>query len=321
MKTDPTLSREPRYRIGAVSRATGIAPDTIRMWERRYGNLVPARSDAGGRLYSDADIAHLRLVKQLIDRGHAIGRLAHLSEEELREILLRHDAGFGGGELIPVDTARIRDQFIAAISQFDVAAAQQLLARASLALPPAELVEELLSPMLREVGHRWASGRLKVSHEHTASTLLRSLIGGILATYAPRGGPTLVVTTPSGELHEFGALLAALLAAAAGWHVLYLGPNLPADEILETALNSEATAVALSLVTAEAPDASADLKKLVDELPPEVTLIAGGEALGRYPMLFPRAMAFGSLGAFNDWLSEQAGRRKPPRGGPGRSAH
>jgi methanogenic corrinoid protein MtbC1 len=277
------------------------------MWERRYKGLVPARSDAGGRLYSDVDIAHLRLIKELIDRGHSIGRIAHLAEDELREILLRHDTGFGVGMILPVDTAPIRDQFLAAITRFDVAAAQQLMARASLALPPTALVNEILVPILQEIGDRWAAGKLKVSHEHTASTLLRSLVGGLLVTYAPRwGGPTLVVTTPPGELHEFGALLTALLAAAAGWHVLYLGPNLPAEEALETIGRSHATALALSIVTEESPDATEDLRRLLEGLPATVVLLVGGEAAARYPFLAERGQVFRSLEEFQQWLADRA---------------
>lgn len=301
-----SLSREPRYRIGAVARATGINPDTLRMWERRYKSLIPARSDAGGRLYSDADIAHLRLLKQLIDRGHAIGRLVLLSEAELEEVLARHD-GLGVVAPAPVmENEPLREQFLTAVSTFDVARAQQLLARASLALPPAQLVNEILVPILQDVGKRWASGQLKISHEHTASTLLRSLVGGLLATYSSRSaGPTVVVTTPAGELHEFGALLTALLAAAAGWHVLYLGPNLPATEILDTVERSHADVLALSVVTTEAPDASADLATLVERLPASVALVAGGEATALYPALTGRARVFQGLDEFNAWLHER----------------
>jgi DNA-binding transcriptional MerR regulator/methylmalonyl-CoA mutase cobalamin-binding subunit len=300
-------SQEPRYRIGAVARATGINPDTLRMWERRYKTLVPARSDAGGRLYSDADIDRLRVIKQLLDRGHAIGRLAHLPEEELRGILARHD-GAAAPPPAALASQGLREQFLAAVVRFDVVTAQQLLARASLALPPAQLVGEVLGPLLREVGTRWENGSLKVAHEHTASTLMRSLVGGLLATYAPRpGAPTLVVTTPAGELHEFGALLGALLAAASGWRALYLGPNLPADEILDAVRRSEARAVALSVVNVAGPETERELRGLIALLPASVALVVGGEAVVRYPFLRERAEVLDDLQAFGAWLAARSG--------------
>lgn len=73
------------YRIGAVSRLTGVAPDTLRVWERRYGAVVPFRSEAGTRLYSQEDVGRLAFIKRLVDGGDAISRVANLSMEELEE--------------------------------------------------------------------------------------------------------------------------------------------------------------------------------------------------------------------------------------------
>jgi len=76
-----------RYRIGAVSRLTGIPTDTLRMWERRYGVVEPMRTEKGGRLYSQEDVTRLTLIKTLVDRGHAIGTVARLSDADLRKRL------------------------------------------------------------------------------------------------------------------------------------------------------------------------------------------------------------------------------------------
>ena len=73
------------YRIGAVSRLTGIAPDTLRVWERRYDAVTPFRTDAGSRLYSQEDVGRLALIKRLVDGGDAISRVANLSMEQLEE--------------------------------------------------------------------------------------------------------------------------------------------------------------------------------------------------------------------------------------------
>jgi DNA-binding transcriptional MerR regulator len=296
----------PRYRIGAVAKATGIAPDTLRVWERRYGGLTPERSDAGGRLYAPADITRLRLIKELLDRGHAIGTIASLSDVELRQMLAH---GAEGSAPEGTGAAAVREEFVAAIGAFDVEAAQRILARAGLGLPAVILASEIIAPILDEVGRRWADGRLRVAQEHNASSLLRSLVGGLLATYPrSKGAPTMVLTTPTGELHEFGALLAALVAQSMGWNALYLGPNLPVDDMLHAVRRPRASALALSLVTTESPDVSADLDRLVRELPREIALLVGGSAVGRYPVLEARALTLPTLGALEDWLT-----RQPPR--------
>lgn len=75
---------EPGYRIGAVTRLTGIQTDTLRMWERRYQVVTPRRTETANRLYSHHDIARLSLIKSLVDAGHAIGTIAGLSLEQLQ---------------------------------------------------------------------------------------------------------------------------------------------------------------------------------------------------------------------------------------------
>jgi len=82
MTTD-TIDIDNAYRIGAVARLTGIAPDTLRIWERRYQLVEPQRTEKGGRLYSQDDVNRLSMIKTLVDQGHAIGTIAHLSNEEL----------------------------------------------------------------------------------------------------------------------------------------------------------------------------------------------------------------------------------------------
>lgn len=81
-------SADNAYRIAAVAKLTGMPVPTIRMWERRYGVVTPARSAANGRLYSRADIDRLMLLKAVADAGHAIGTVAQLSEAQLQTRLL-----------------------------------------------------------------------------------------------------------------------------------------------------------------------------------------------------------------------------------------
>ncbi len=75
------------YRIGAVARLTGISPDTLRIWERRYDIVEPQRTPKGGRLYSQQDVTRLTMIKTLVDQGHAISTVASLSVEELNRRL------------------------------------------------------------------------------------------------------------------------------------------------------------------------------------------------------------------------------------------
>jgi MerR family transcriptional regulator, light-induced transcriptional regulator len=79
------IGNAPTYRIGAVSRLTGVPADTLRVWERRYTVVAPMRSDTGTRLYGPEDVGRLALIKRLVDRGDAISTVANLSLEQLRQ--------------------------------------------------------------------------------------------------------------------------------------------------------------------------------------------------------------------------------------------
>ena len=99
MGSRTAVSPEHRYRIGAVSRLTGVAPDTLRVWERRYGAVAPTRSASGTRLYTSEDIRRLTLIKRLLDGGDAISQVANLSTE-----LLQNRAQ---GEVVPDDAPAV----------------------------------------------------------------------------------------------------------------------------------------------------------------------------------------------------------------------
>jgi DNA-binding transcriptional MerR regulator len=80
----------PRYRSGAVARMIQMPVSTLRVWERRYGVVQPALSASGHRLYSALDVRRLAQLKQLTDTGHAIGSIAALDEEALRQVASTH---------------------------------------------------------------------------------------------------------------------------------------------------------------------------------------------------------------------------------------
>jgi len=85
--TNNTRAMHNMYRIGAVSRLTGISADTLRIWERRYNLVEPQRTEKGGRLYTQDDVTRLTMIKTLVDQGHAISTVANLESRELAQRL------------------------------------------------------------------------------------------------------------------------------------------------------------------------------------------------------------------------------------------
>jgi MerR family transcriptional regulator, light-induced transcriptional regulator len=270
--SDPT----GRYPIGAVSRLTGVAIDTLRIWERRYGVVTPAR-DERGRMYSDADVRRLQLLSAAVARGHAIGRVAKLPDAELEALLIVQpataglDVGSGNGH--PPIAALMR-----ALAAYDADALDRELGRLAVALPPKDLVHKVVLPVMKEVGDEWEAGRISAGQEHLVSAALRNLLGALLRlSLANRGTRRLTFATPSGDRHEFGILAAAMLAALGGLGVVYLGPDLPAAQIHDAATLTESDVVLLGLTFASGQAASmAEVRALADRLPPSVELWLGG---------------------------------------------
>ncbi len=166
----------------------------------------------------------------------------------------------------------------------DGARIQAVLTRAAVELGPGRFIDFVALPFLQRIGGLWEGGELRPGHEHLASVAMRQVLGWLLETFQPtNGAPTLIATTPAGQRHEFGAMLAAAIAATAGWKTVYLGPDLPAEDIAVIAREVEARAVALSMVYPSEKEPLADeLRRLHELLPAGTSLLVGGRAAYLY---------------------------------------
>jgi len=247
-----TLTDDGLYPMRVVARLTGLSPDVVRVWQRRYGAVLPTRTDGNARRFTATDVRRLALLKELVDQGHAIMDIARLDEAAL----LALEAGPEGVSIPDADPCatgspehRLVDAYLAAIQRFDASAAADRLALAAALMRPRELVLNVVLPLLREVGERWHAGRLGVAHEHLVTTHVRGVLGTLVRRAAfDRGAERVLVTTPEGHLHEMGALVGAMLAASRGYDVLYLGPSTPEREVASALAESGASLVLLSVV-------------------------------------------------------------------------
>ncbi len=266
---------QTRYPIRAVAKITGLGLDTLRAWERRYKAVVPERSGRG-RQYGAGDIERLRLLNELVQKGHAIGGIAARSDEELRILLTPLPSQTVSAPGPPADMLA---PILAAIESFDSLRANDELGRLAAVLSPRDLVYDVAVPLMREVGIRWHNGTLAIAQEHLVSEMLRTLLGSMLRLFRPPNpAMTMVLSTPAGESHEFGILAAAMLASLAGVEPVYLGPNLPAREIADAARRTSAEVVALS-VTFPSETTQEELNALAAAMPEDTELWVGGAAI------------------------------------------
>ena len=234
--------------LRTVSRLTGLTPDVIRAWEKRYGVVEPRRGPRGARLYVAADVARLRLLRDVVRTGRTIGDVAHLGSAELT-----HLARQTGARREPEIAAALPtvQAAVAALQRFDTAALHRVLSEALVALGASQFCRRIAAPLLDEVGRCWADGRLSIADEHLLSAAMRNLLGGIAQQRAITTEPVVMLTSPRGERHELGLLLAALTAADAGVAPYYLGVDLPADQIVAAARRARAAVVGLTIVNGE----------------------------------------------------------------------
>lgn len=260
----------------------------IRVWEKRYQAVEPSRTETNRRLYSDAEIDRLALLRDVADSGHNIGAIARLPMERLRE--LAHQAGpshsplVNGEHLEKPAHAAVFERCITAIKALDSKGLEDALKEGSTQLGSQGLLQRVIAPLAQTVGELWRDGSITAAHEHFASAILRTFLGHASKTFAGTDhAPVLIVATPTGQLHELGALLAGSMAANLGWHVTYLGTSLPAAEIAGAARQNRARAVALSIVYPEDdPRLDGELATLRDLLPEALPILIGGRATNAY---------------------------------------
>jgi hypothetical protein len=289
---------------------TGIAIDTLRAWERRYGAVTPVR-DVRGRMYTEADVVRLRLLCGAVGQGHSIGRLAGLTNDQLRDL-----CGAVGVVAVPgADSARRAPldptPLLTALRQYDAVAIDQELSRLAAVLRPLDLLQDVLMPVLTRVGDDWHSQRTRIAHEHLMSSTMRNLLGAFLRLYARREASLrLLFATPTGERHEIATLGAAMLAATAGLGVSYLGPDLPAREIIDSVEPAGAQVLVLGLTTPAADKSrERELKTIVRELPASVELWAGGRGAERHASIIrPRGVVLSDYHAYQLELVRIGGR-------------
>lgn len=233
--------------IGDLSRRTGVAIDTLRAWERRYGVPTPTRSRGGHRRYAERDVERIGWLTARIGEGRRIGEAI----VALRLVEAASGPGSGdspGSSLVEAALAGDRRTMAAGLDA------------AFGALPLAAALEHVVFPALAELGGLWAGGERTIAAEHLLSEDVGRRIASHSAAAQPAGGPVAVVFCPREERHGLGALALATLLGADGWEVLHLGTDTPVAEVADLARRRRAVAtVAVCTLPEIAAEAVAEI--------------------------------------------------------------
>jgi DNA-binding transcriptional MerR regulator/methanogenic corrinoid protein MtbC1 len=254
----------------------------LRAWEMRYGVVSPSRTEGGQRLYSDADVLRLSLLHRVVEEGRNISQVAPMSTAELQVLAREDESGRTGFDppkpLAGTSAAGILTDARRAVDELNPGGLERILTRAALAFSVSTITDDIVGPLLREIGAAWEDGLAGPGQEHLATVVIRRFLEWMLQRVnAEEGAPVLVAGTASGEKHELGALLSAVSGAEAGWRSVFIGPDLPAEEIASVAVRLGAAVVAVSCVDPRtAQSLPGEIHAIRMRLPDGVRLVLGG---------------------------------------------
>jgi DNA-binding transcriptional MerR regulator len=294
----------PRFNLKAVVQQTGLKPDTLRAWERRYGLPSPERSAGKHRLYSQRDIDTIKwliarqreglsisravdLWEQLKAEGHNPVRVATPIATPAAPIPAPHPAGG--------TVAQLREQWIDACLAYDEQRAERLLNQAFALYSPETVAIELLQRGVALIGEGWYNGDVTVQQEHFCSSLaVRRLEALVMSAPPPIRPGRILAACPPEEHHVIGLLLLTFLLWRRGWEVVYLGANVPIEHLETTVAVAKPQLV---IMAAQRLHAAATLREAAQLLQRgEVPLAYGGLIFNLSPAM-RRRIAGHFLGA------------------------
>lgn len=227
------------FPIGTVSSMTGVNSVTLRAWERRYGLIVPTRTESGHRMYSEEDIERIKLILQLIDEGIAISRVKEALEIAREDEQTREDTTNHWG--------RYQDEMLRGVNNFDEGLLDSVYNEAMSLYPVDVVTKQLLLPLLSKLGQRWMHVSTGVAEEHFFSVFMRNKLGARFHHQNRKiHGPRLIAACLPGEQHEFGLMLFTLAAHARGYHIVLLGADMPIEQLAEVVHRSNSDGIVLS---------------------------------------------------------------------------
>lgn len=265
------------YTVKHAAAMTGVPADTLRMWERRYSVVTPARNAGGYRLYDDAAIARLSAMHALVEAGWAPRRAAvQVASGTTLGPAGEVDAAADESEN-PTGQDKDLDLFVRLALEFDAdtltRALDEVFARRALD----EVADSWLMPALVRLGRAWRRGEVSVAAEHFVSAGVQRRLSAALDAVPTRpGAPTVLVGLARGSRHELGVLAFAVLLARAGLDVMYVGGDVPPDSWVVAVANCEPDAVVLGVPSTEDISMVRDTVAALAAARPDLPVYLGG---------------------------------------------
>jgi len=269
-RPDAPASATRGLNISAVARRTGIASDTLRKWERRYGVLRPNRTTGGQRRYDDSDVARVEWLRDRLAEGFRISEAAALLDP--------------AGEIAVASAGELREALVEAARTADSARLALLVEQTFTLYRVEQAIEEIVQPALESIGAAWVDRSGAIAEEHLLTETVRGRLERMLADRRPGVRGKAVLACGPDERHDLGLLALAVLLQADGWLVAYVGADVPLEAVVELAEQIEADALCVSVTLPRS------YERIVTELsevalPERLRIVVGGSAAPGGPRL------------------------------------
>ena len=218
------------FSIKDLENLSGIKAHTIRIWEKRYNLLKPMRTDTNIRLYNVENLQKLLNVVLLTQFGYKISKISKLSIEEIEKSVVKIQ-----------NEKTINDHALSALKMamlhFDQALFMKTYNELIAEKDFSQVFIETFIPLLNEIGILWTANTITPAHEHFIAYLIKQKIlvqtEKHLFLNSKDNKQTYVLYLPSNEVHDLGLLFLQYILVAKGNHVIYLGRDLPIEDVAE----------------------------------------------------------------------------------------
>lgn len=262
------------YHISELEQLSGIKAPTIRVWERRYKLIEPGRTDTNIRVYDDHQLRKLLNVATLLENGYKISKIAALGEDDLHAMVLGLQGESVEGEAIA--TSYIHELVIAMLA-FDEGGFERIYDAAVKRYGVFDAMLQVMYPLLEKIGLMWSTADAMPVQEHFASALIRRKL--IAATdrlvIGKKRRKKFLLMLPPGEWHEIGLLLANYLIRSKDIETLYLGQNVPYEQVSAVLAKTHTTHLLLFFTTRPEQHDLRHLRKVMN-MPRDMPLLIAG---------------------------------------------
>jgi DNA-binding transcriptional MerR regulator len=263
------------YHISELEQLSGIKAHTIRIWEKRFNLIQPERTDTNIRMYNDDQVRKLLNVSTLLAGGYKISKIAELNEKDLYEKITALRTGVDeDGDAIAL--SYIND-LVASMVDFNEAAFEKTFAAAVTRYGMFEAMLKVFYPLLQKIGLMWTTENVMPVQEHFASAIIRRKLLAAVDGQLPAGkkNKKFLLLLPPEEWHEIGLLFSDYLVRSKGVGTIYMGQNVPYENVPAVLKKTKITHVLLFFISRKTHEELHQLRRRMG-LPADVELLVAG---------------------------------------------